>query len=58
MLMVAILAVVSAAACAYLAHRKGRSPWAWGALGLVCQWLALIVLALLPQNPAAEIAKD
>lgn len=53
MLMIVILAVISAAACAYLAHRKGRSPWAWGVLGLIGQLLAVIVLALLPQKTAA-----
>lgn len=55
MLMVAVLAVMSAVACAYVAHRKGRSPWAWGAFGLLCQWVALIVLALLPQKPATTL---
>lgn len=58
MLMVVIFAVIFAAGCAYLAQRRGRSPLAWGALGLIFQLLALVVLALLPHKLPAAVVRE
>ena len=32
---------------AYVAHRKGRNPWLWGALAAVTWFIALVIVSLL-----------
>lgn len=56
--MIVVLLIVIAAACAWLAYGKGRSPALWFALGLLFSVIALIVIACLaPAQPAVPASK-
>lgn len=39
---------ISFIACFLLARKKGRNPWIWGILGLLCCPVAFIILLIAP----------
>jgi hypothetical protein len=51
----AVLALVFAFICAFIAGRKGRSRLLWGILGFLFHIVTLIVIALLPNKRARSV---